>query len=199
MTLFKRLALLSGMILIVLAGSLALAATSVQDSVLLAGNLTGPQHLGIPVTDIARSREFYRRLGFREVMTAEIPEGTGTIKVAVIPTVLVIPVNLNGAGLGVSGSTNAPFTFDAAPWTTGVGQVNTGVNVASLTGSNSNVSGGPITLVTPTFVLAIGNLLPIFAVLTLGQGAHAPVPEPGSLLLIGTGIAGLALLGRRRK
>ena len=123
----------------------------------------------------------------------------GTINVSVIPNVLVIQVPLGAALIGLGGSTNVPFTFDGAPWTTGVGQVNTGANTATLTGTNSNLSGGPMTLVTPTFVLAIGNLLPIFTTLTLGQGAHAPVPEPGSLLLIGAGVAGLALLGRRRK
>jgi len=124
---------------------------------------------------------------------------TGTVFVSVIPDVVVIPVNLNGALIGQGGSTNAPFTIDAAPWTTGVASVNTGVNAAVISGTNSNTTGGPLTLVTPTFVLALGNLLPIFTTLTLGQGSHAPVPEPGSLLLIGAGFAGLALLGRRRK
>jgi hypothetical protein len=117
---------------------------------------------------------------------------TGTIFVSVIPGVVVIPVNVNGAKVGQGGSTTSPFTFDAAPWTTGVASVNTGVNAAVTSGT-----GSPFTLVTPTFVLALGNLLPLFTALTLDNVAIG-VPEPGTLLLLGAGVAGLVAFGRRR-
>ena len=118
---------------------------------------------------------------------------TGTINVNILPGIVVIPVNLTAALIGQGGSTNAPFSIDAAVWTTGTGLVNTGINISGLVGGNA-----PFTLVTPTFVSAIGNLLPIFAVMTLTNISHN-IPEPGSILLIGSGIAGLVLLGSRRK
>ncbi len=71
-------------IVVALTAAPGTAASSESEKVLLAGNLTGPQHLGIPVTDITRSKEFYGRLGFREIMNAEVPEGTGTIRVAMM-------------------------------------------------------------------------------------------------------------------
>ena len=52
---------------------------------------------------------------------------------------------------------------------------------------------GQVTLVTPTYVLALGNKLPIFTSFTI----HV-LPEPGTLLLLGSGVLGLAFYGRRR-
>lgn len=43
---------------------------------LLSGNFQGLQHIGMPITDLARSRAFYERLGFKAIMTAEfVAEG----------------------------------------------------------------------------------------------------------------------------
>jgi len=52
--------------------------------ILLLNNLTGPQHLGIPVTDLEKSRQFYERLGFRQVMSADLPQGNESVKVAMM-------------------------------------------------------------------------------------------------------------------
>ena len=50
---------------------------------LLKDNFSGLQHLGLPVTDIERSREFYKQLGFEEVMATEL-DFDGTIQVAMM-------------------------------------------------------------------------------------------------------------------
>jgi lactoylglutathione lyase len=52
--------------------------------ILLLNNLTGPQHLGIPVTNLEKSRQFYERLGFRQVMSADLPQGNESVKVAMM-------------------------------------------------------------------------------------------------------------------
>ena len=43
-----------------------------DQAVLRKGNLKGLQHLGIPVTNLERSKEFYAQLGFVEVMRTDL-------------------------------------------------------------------------------------------------------------------------------
>ena len=150
---------------------------------------------------------------------------TGTVFVVITPGLVTVPIQLNPAKLGIGGTATfggGQFAFDAAPWTQGVGKVGylsttttttavvvpafvtfTMMNVMtttvtqSTTGGGGNVSApatGTITLVTPTYVSALGNLLPVFSILNL----HF-IPEPGTLLLLGAGIGGLVLVGRRRR
>jgi catechol 2,3-dioxygenase-like lactoylglutathione lyase family enzyme len=51
---------------------------------LLQGNLQGLQHLGLPVTDLERSKGFYAQLGFTETLRTEIQEDLDVIKVAMM-------------------------------------------------------------------------------------------------------------------
>ena len=51
---------------------------------LLKGNLQGLQHLGLPVTDLERSKAFYTQLGFTEVMRMDIQPESETIRVAMM-------------------------------------------------------------------------------------------------------------------
>jgi lactoylglutathione lyase len=51
---------------------------------LLKGNLRGLQHIGLPVTDLERSKAFYAQLGFVETMRAELPRETGSVQVSMM-------------------------------------------------------------------------------------------------------------------
>ena len=51
---------------------------------LLKGNLRGLQHVGIPVTDLDRSKNFYAQLGFVEVMRTDLPGTSEGIRVAMM-------------------------------------------------------------------------------------------------------------------
>lgn len=51
---------------------------------LLKGNLRGLQHIGLPVTDLERSKAFYGGLGFVEVMRTELPQASDAVQVAMM-------------------------------------------------------------------------------------------------------------------
>jgi lactoylglutathione lyase len=46
--------------------------------------ILGFQHLGLPVTDIARSEAFYNQLGFKTVLKTELPANDDAIKVVMM-------------------------------------------------------------------------------------------------------------------
>ena len=95
---------------------------------------------------------------------------------------------------------------DAGIWTTGTAVVAITTTITTPNGATavitvgvpSNGSASPLTLVTPTFVNAFEGLafLPLFTSFTLD---NVVIPEPGTLLLLGSGVAGLLLAGRQRR
>ena len=117
---------------------------------------------------------------------------------------LVVPLS----GLGVTGRVsfgNYGSYFDAQSWQTGIATVTingvplTTANGAPLqtTGYDNRTAGGlgMVKLVAPAGLMStLGGDFPLFASMTLTF-----VPEPGTLLLLGSGIAGLAILGRRKQ
>jgi hypothetical protein len=115
-----------------------------------------------------------------------------------------LSLTLSGVGRGgfgaVTGAINV--TVIGAPWTTGTAAVGTATAMGFVHGPGSDTSStanasGAIQLVTPIFVstnLDSAPVLPSFGILTL----HF-VPEPGTLMLLGSGIAGFGLFGRSRR
>jgi hypothetical protein len=111
---------------------------------------------------------------------------------------LNIPLSVVGAGgfTDVVGAVN--LTVIGAPWTTGTASVGTITKMGSAApNSNTGNGSGTVQLVTPIFIstniAGASAVVPAFGILTL----HF-VPEPGTLLLLGSGIAGLVAFGRSR-
>ncbi|HUU35507.1 MAG TPA: PEP-CTERM sorting domain-containing protein [Vicinamibacterales bacterium] len=111
---------------------------------------------------------------------------------------ITVPLGVVGGGgvTTVKGAVNV--TVIGAPWTTGTAVIGTltamgGVSPLSNTGNPSGV----LTLVTPVFIstnIGASAVLPAF-----GTFALHFVPEPGTLMLLGSGIAGLVAFGRSRR
>jgi hypothetical protein len=114
---------------------------------------------------------------------------------------LVVPLTPVGQGGTVFAEGAVAITAIGAPWVAGTAQVGTvsamGFGHGPESGaSTTNAPSGVLSLVVPVFVstsLPTFPVVPVFTRLTL----HF-IPEPGTLLLLGSGIAGLAVLGSRR-
>jgi hypothetical protein len=115
-----------------------------------------------------------------------------------------LQVNVPLSVIGNGGSVNAGgIVVEGAPWTTGAAMITTDGSAMMMFTQAGAMNGAvgaassTITLVTPAHVNASGLArLPVFASLTLH---YAIIPEPGTALLLGTGIAGLVALGRRAR
>ena len=111
---------------------------------------------------------------------------------------IAVPLTVIGDGGAAAVGALVNVTVIGAPWTTGTAQIGTitvmgGVAPASNTGAAS----GNVTLVTPVFIstnIPSSAVVPSFGFMRL----HF-VPEPGTLVLLGSGIAGLVGFGRSRR
>ncbi|RIL02023.1 MAG: hypothetical protein DCC71_16875 [Proteobacteria bacterium] len=127
----------------------------------------------------------------------------GTTKVCLFGPCSAAVQNLNvpldnvgqGGTAFVQGAVN--LTVVGAPWTTGTAAVGDATAMGGVSPlSNTGAPSGTVTLVTPVFIstnIGASAVLPAFGVMTL----HF-VPEPGTLMLLGSGIAGLVAFGRNR-
>lgn len=130
---------------------------------------------------------------------------TGTYNINIVPNIVVIPIAL--AGFGTGGSTQAPFTFDYAPWTVGTATIrfSTQSGDTSTLTTRGSITGSGFRLVSPTYVQALGNILPYVSTLRVefSDGLGVPgfvsgqVPEPAAwLLAAAAGALAYALTGR---
>ncbi len=116
---------------------------------------------------------------------------------AFAPANVVVPFTTGGVnGIGLGGSPISVFGFvnltvNGNAWTTGT------ATSVSATMAGSPLSGGHVKLVAPTVLstnlAGSSALLSSFAILELTF-----IPEPGTLLLLASGVAGLAMVGRKR-
>jgi len=111
---------------------------------------------------------------------------------------LNVPLSNVGAGGFAQVTAAINLTVVGAPWTTGtvaVGSVTMMGDAAPL--SNTAATGGAAMLVTPIFIstnIGASAVVPAFGILPIYF-----TPEPGTLVLLSMGVAGLLACGRSRR
>jgi hypothetical protein len=116
-----------------------------------------------------------------------------------LPPLLSIPLNVGTPNTTFAGAAGVNVTSIAASWTAGTAFVSglPGTDpTATAMGSNGLTPGGQGTLVLVTPIKLLTNA--VGTVAGFGTLTLTYVPEPGTLALLGLGIAALAATGRRR-
>lgn len=116
------------------------------------------------------------------------------------PANVNVPFTVAGTrGVGIGGGPilvggYVSVTVQGAPWTVGTATIMT--SMGGTVTQMGYVAGNNVQLVTPIVIntnIGASATLPAFGILNLTF-----VPEPGTLLLLASGVAGLAVLGRKR-
>jgi len=111
---------------------------------------------------------------------------------------LAVPLSPVGQGGSANVTAAVNLTVIGAPWTTGTVSIGTMTKHGAVApASNTGAASGSVSLVTPVFVstnIGASAVVPVFAFTNL----HF-VPEPGTFVLLGSGIAGLISYGRTRR
>ena len=135
-------------------------------------------------------------LGFSGGSTPGAFTGVANLKFGGGFTLLNVPLKIGAPGTIAVAAYGVNLTAISASWTVGATTLTLGpTTTAMATGFNGLTGGGfgTLVLVTPVKIITnLGNPIAAFGVLMLNY-----VPEPGTLLLLGMGMASLAAIGRR--
>lgn len=167
----------------------------------------GTGNLSFPLSNVGVGGTASLPLGTQAILATAAPFITGKARITAITTNIIQVIGRSGGITTGVGVTLAPAgTENVRTFTTGLGFRSTAPTAplstqATVTLGGTNVLasasfGGMVTLISPlrinTGALGVGNIPGVFA------KKFVFVPEPGTVLLLVSGAAGLVFIGRKR-